>query len=189
MKLNRKGVTIVEIIVSLALISTVLIFLMNMFLNMRGTYLTSKIDADYDMLVSTFVKSIGDDIIDYGLENVEYKRGSANKSEVILTFNTYRPTKLSQKIKKVIELYIDSEGEYHLSYSYDSSVTDNVVSAERITNVVRKLPSDCIVDAEKNIHIIELDNRAVEIKIPITNSNGTDYSINVYGVYQNDDET
>ncbi len=185
-KLNKSGVTLVEIIVSLALISAVLIFLMSLFVNVRGTYNTSKAEADYDMLVSTFIRGIGDDIDKYGLLNVEYKEGVSNKSEVILTFNAYRPTKLSQKIKKVLKMYLDSEGTYHLSYAYDADVTDNVVSNERITNVVREIPKDGIIDASEVIHIRRLDGKAIEIRVPIMNAEGTDYTINIYGIIQED---
>ena len=42
MKLNDKGMTLVEIIVSIALISIVLIFLLNLFINVQANYRFSK---------------------------------------------------------------------------------------------------------------------------------------------------
>ena len=44
--LNKRGVSIIEIIVSLGLISIVLIFLINLFLQFRGKYIQSKTEAD-----------------------------------------------------------------------------------------------------------------------------------------------
>lgn len=184
MKLDKKGITLVEIVVSLALISTVLIFLMGLFINVRGTYVSSKAMADYDMLVATFVKSVGDDIKNYGLLSVEYKEGSEFASEVVFTFNAYRPTKLSQRIKKVLKIYMDVTGQYHMSYAYDADVSDNIVSAERTTNVVREIPKDGIIDAVENIHIRQLETKAVEVRVPITTSTGADYTINIYGIIE-----
>lgn len=187
MRFNKKGMTLVEIIVSIALISVVLIFLMSLFLNVRGTYMSSRAEAEYDMLLSTFIKSIGDDIENYGLLSVEYKDDT--KSEVIFTYNAYRPTKLSQRIKKVLKIYLDSQGSYHLSYVYDAEITEDIVSNERITNVVREIPKDGIIDAYEPIKIKKLSNQAVEVKVSLINANGTNYDINIYGLIEKDIES
>ncbi len=186
MRLNKKGMTLVEIIVSIALISTVLIFLMSLFLNVRNTYVTSKAEADYDMLLSTFIKAIGDDIEKYGLIGVEYKAGSGNKNEVIFEFNAYRPSKLSQRIKKVLKVYPTVRDSYQISYVYDATVTEDIVSNERITNVVRETPEGGIIDPYEPIQIKPLESKAVEVKIPLINENGTNYDINIYALLVND---
>lgn len=180
--MNKKGMTLVEIIVSLGLIAIVLTFLLNLFISVRGTYNTSKIQADYDIITATLIKTIGDDIENYGLRTVERISTAKNGSAVILTFDAYRPSKLSERIRKVLKVYQDTRGHYFISYAYDSKYTQNITSKERITNVARELPEDVIIDTRENIKINKLGNKAVEIKIPISNSRGTNYSINVYGL-------
>ena len=64
--------TLIEIIVTITLLGIVLLFLMNLFLKVRNTYNKSSVQADYNMLVATMIKAIGNDIDDYGLYSVEY---------------------------------------------------------------------------------------------------------------------
>lgn len=185
MKLNKKGMSLIEIIVSLALIAIVIIFLMNLFINVRGVYNNSKIQADYDIISATIARSVGDDIEKYGLLSVEYIETAGDKSKVLLTFDAYRSSKLSERIQKVLKIYDNIDGDLFISYAYDPTITKNITGNERITNVARELPDDAILVTEEYINIRRLDTTAVEIKIPITNSKGTDYSINIYGMINN----
>lgn len=182
MKLNKRGMTLVEVIVSLALIAIVLVFLMNLFINVRGTYNKSKIQADYDIITATIDKSVGDDIEKYGLLDVDYDINTSDGSKVVFTFKAYRPSNLSERIQKVLKIYDDAKGNYYVSYAYDSNITKYITGKERITNVARQLPEDVILNAGEYIKIVRLSDKAVEIKIPIQNSKGTDYSMNIYGL-------
>lgn len=193
MKLDKKGMTLVEIIVSLALISIVLIFLMNLFIKVRGTYNQSKIQSDYEILTSNIIKAVGDDIENYGLYSVEYENTSA-KSAVILTFDEFRPTKLSERIKKVLRVYYKNN-HYYISYSYESSSspestlasrTDNITSKERVTSNIRPIPTDVVIDSNKYINLetkSESDgSKIIEINIPLANEKGNIYDINIFGI-------
>lgn len=179
MKLDKKGMTMVEIIVSVALISIVLIFLMNLFVKVRTTYAQSKIQSDYEILTSNVIKAMGDDIDKYGLKSVEYE-SEDSKSSIILEFNAFRPTQLSERIKKVLRLYFVNN-HYYINYSYDASLSPNLTSAERVTSVIREIPDDVVIDSRNYIEL-KKKNDLVEIKVPMANSKGTVYDINVYGI-------
>ncbi len=200
MKLNKKGMTMVEIIVSISLISIVLIFLMNLFVKVRGTYNQSKIQADFDVLNATIIKAIGNDIDLYGLKEVKYIGAESHVtyadrgtySAVQLTFGEYRPSKLSEPIKKILKVYY-SGNRYYVSYGYDSVITNNVTSAERLTNVVREAPEGIVFNAKHYIQLLENGvgvnasntlNRIVEIKIPVSTEKGNIYDINIFGVIE-----
>lgn len=183
-RLDKKGMTMIEIILSIALISIVLIFLMSLFLKVRGTYNQSKIQSNYETLGANVIKAIGNDIENYGLYSVEYDTDSDANSAVIFTFNTFRPQHLSERIKKVLRVKFD-ENKYILSYMYESKFTTSITSTERVTGVLRELPSDVIVDSSKYIELTKHNlgvDTLVEIKVPMSNEKGTIYDINVYGL-------
>lgn len=196
MKLDKKGMTLVEIIVSIALISLVLIFLMGLFIKVRGTYNQSKIQSDYEILVANIVKSVGDDIENYGLYSVEYENAS-KKDALILTFDEFRPTKLSERIKKVLRVYFRNN-KYYVSYSYEStssynsttsSRTNNITSEERLTSNIRPIPADIVIDSDNYINLekkVESDGSAiVKINIPLSTAKGNIYDINIFGTIRN----
>lgn len=199
--MNSKGMTLVEIIVSLALISIVLIFLLNLFLLIRTTYTASKMEAEYDLIVSNVVDAVSNDISKYGLESVKEIEEVADHAAYLLTFNAYRPTKLANKIEKVLEVYPESKDgiiRYFINYSYNTKynnpptftkITD-IVSDERKTGISRQIPEDALLDSTRYIHIKEMDSSAassferqvIEIKIPLANKSGTKYDINIYAI-------
>ena len=189
--MKKRGVTIIEIIVSLALISIVLIFLINLFLQIRSTYILSKTETDFGTISSTFIKAIGDDIETYGLKNVEYKAGVNNYASLIITFKEYRPTKLSENIKKVLKVY-ELGNDYYVSYTYDTSVLEdkNLSSAERLTNIVRELPSSAVLNTDMFISVDKLETSkidAVQISLPIANKDGNTYDIIVSGIIEEEE--
>lgn len=192
MKLDKKGMTLVEIIVSLALISLVLIFLMSLFIKVRGTYNQSKIQADYEILVANIVKAVGDDIENYGLYSVEWEDKLKHEA-LIITFDEFRPSKLSERIKKVLRVYF-RENKYYVSYSYESigsynstaaSRTADITSDERITSNIRPIPEDVVIDSNNYINL-EKENwpdgsAIIKINIPLSNAKGNIYDINIFG--------
>lgn len=193
--------TLIEIIVSLALISIVLIFLLNLFLLIRTTYNQSKMEAEYDLIVSNVIDSVSADINRYGLKNIKEIETVDNHAAYLLTFNAYRPTKLSGHIEKVLEIYPESKDgtlKYFINYSYNTKYENpplyykatDLIANEKITNIAREIPSDAMLDSTRYIHIDEmpeneastLGHKAVEIKIPIANKSGTKYDINIYAL-------
>ena len=183
MKLNKKGMTMVEIIVSISLLSIVLIFLMGLFVKIRTTYNQSIIKSDYDILVANILNAIGDDIDEYGLYGVDYEN-SEEKSVVIFTYDTFRSSHLSDRIKKILRVYFKNN-RFYISYAYESKYTPDITSLERISGVVREMPSDVSVDRSNYIELYKTPvgmDVLVEVKIPLSDSQGNIYDINTYGL-------
>lgn len=202
MRLNKKGMTMVEIMVSVVLISIVLIFLMNLFVSVRNTYNQSKIQSDYEMLQSNIINSIGKDVENYGLTKIEV---NADHDTAVFTYNAYRQTNLSKNIVKVLKIYRDAKDKFFISYGYESCsgsnvdmCTTNITSLERITNVVREFPEDAILGGTGYILIKDdstplnygingsksnatfSTSNLIEIKIPLSNHYGNIFDINIY---------
>lgn len=180
MSLNKKGTTLTEIIVSIGLISVILVFLINLFLNIKNVYITNKVQSDYQMVVSSIIDAVGTDIEKYGLKSVTCKD---NGKRAVLEFNEYRPTDLSQHIKKVIDLTEGDEG-FIISYIYDKYETPNITAKERMTHVVRSIPKEAILNIGNYIqcNTASYDVKVAKIKIPMITPEGTVYDINIYGL-------
>lgn len=69
MKLNNKGVTLVEIIISVALISIVLIFLFNLLIQVNNENSDNEVRASYLVNQSTFIKQIEEDFLDFNFSS------------------------------------------------------------------------------------------------------------------------
>ncbi len=180
MKLNKKGITLIEIIVSVTLISIVLIFLINLFIKVRNVYNRSQIQTEYKMLASNVIKAIQDDIENFGLANIKYI-DKTSKYAVLITFDTSRPTYLSEPIRKILKIYND-KGTYYISYAYDGDYSAYLTSDERSSGVVREMPSDIILNSDTNYIELTKKENIYKIKIPISNELGNIYDINIVGV-------
>lgn len=75
MKLNNKGMTLVEIIISIALISIVLLFMFSLLINVNDMNISSNINSTYLVNKALIIKNIEEDIRDankieiYGCKN------------------------------------------------------------------------------------------------------------------------
>lgn len=90
MKLNNKGVTLVEIIISVALISIVLVFLFSLLIQVNNQNSDNEIKSSYLIYQSTFTKQIEEDFLDYKLSsattscNAQASTGETNKDYLYL---------------------------------------------------------------------------------------------------------
>lgn len=66
MKLNNKGITLVEIIISVALISIILIFLFSLLIQVNNENSDNEVKSSYLVNQATFIKQIEEDFLDYG---------------------------------------------------------------------------------------------------------------------------
>ena len=64
MKLNNKGITLVEIIISVALISIVLVFLFNLLIQVNNENSDNEVRSSYLVNQATFIKQIEEDFIE-----------------------------------------------------------------------------------------------------------------------------
>ncbi len=180
MKMNKRGITLVEIIVSIGLISIVLIFLIDLFIKIRNVYIHSQVQTEYKILASKVINAVQSDIKDYGLANIKYVNKSS-KQAILITFNTNRPTHLSEPIQKVLRIYND-DGKYFISYAYDSSYSSYLTNDERVNRLIRQMPEDVILNGGTDYIELTKDENIYKIKIPISNQEGNIYDINMVGV-------
>lgn len=187
--MNKKGITLIEIIVSISLISVVMIFLVSLFLRVNMTYMTGKVNSKYNMLKADIIKAVGDDLENYDLLSAKYypEYGREKDEAVVFEFDEYRESKLSERIKKVLRVYFEYD-EYKISYAYEVDCeehedicSDNLTSKERVTTVIRDVPEGTTLGHDKHIEFME-NNEIVKIKIPIEDKSGNIYDINIYGV-------
>lgn len=182
---NKRGMTVVEIIVSIALISVVLIFLMKIFINLRGVTNQSKTDLNYEMLAANVIKAVGKDINKYTVYKVE----RLDEHSIRITYNDYRPTSLDERISKVLKVY-ESGDKFFISYAYDS---ENLTSGERSEAVIREIPDKSILDDTTRVQlkpskdIFKDDKDIFEIKIPLSTDKSVVYDINIFGVIEKND--
>lgn len=188
---DNKGFTLVELLVSLVLISIVLVFIMGLFVQVRGVYNQSKLNSKFENSRTNILKAIYTDINNYGLISSSVVRVSG-KEEVALTFNDYRPSQPGKRIVKVLKVETDSGGNKIITYYYrpctesPSYCTQNITNEERLSNVQEKYDSDTTVG---KISWNTSKNKLDELKIPIKDSAGNNYDIDVYIKKTNDTAT
>lgn len=206
MKLNNKGVSLTEMLVSIALISVLLIFLVNLFVKVRGDYNNSKINAEHEMIKSNILKAVYTDLNEYEyamiycydennnpyIDNIFEIRGTDNcaSNKIVFEYDAPRLSNPSQNITKVLEY---DEDKSVLKYGYvrcDSTnanyCTENITSKERTENVSRNVPNDTVIGKfklgnPKNFSHSDLSSVEIrEVKIPIMSQKGESYDINIY---------
>jgi len=177
---RKKGVTLMEIIVSLVLISVVLIFLMVLFVRVRGNYKFGKLSIDYEVAVGNIIRAVGNDIENYGLRSVECENTQCDA--LVMIYDDFRSTKLNDRIKKVLRIVYENNL-YSISYAYEEKYTGEIQDEEKFTKVYVTLPQSAILNTSKYIVLKEVQD-VLKIKIPLSDNNGTVFDINIYGVYE-----
>ena len=153
--MNKKGMTLVEIIVSIVLVSIILIFVTRLLITVNGLYKKSKLEVDFEVLNTLLIDAVSTDINRYGVNKIET---DGNKS-VIITFNAYRESNLSEHIMKRLSLTSD----------------------ERARNFVRKVPDGAIIDEANFVQYNSFNNSGLnELRVKMLASNGNDFTSNIY---------
>lgn len=67
---NNKGMTIIEILISICIISIVVLLLFNMLIQVRNEDVSNQIQSNFVINQSTFIKELEEDIINYGVKSV-----------------------------------------------------------------------------------------------------------------------
>ena len=92
--MNKKGMTLVEIIVSIVLVSIILIFITRLLITVNGLYKKSKLEVDFEVLDTILIDTISTDINRYGVKSVSLD----GKKSVTITFNAFRESNLNELI-------------------------------------------------------------------------------------------
>lgn len=171
--MNKKGMTLVEVIVSIVLVSIILIFITKLLISVNSLYKKSKLEVDYEVLNALLIDAISTDIKKYGVNEI-----NVTNNAVTITFNSYRESKLDEPIKKRLSLTSDAS---YIKYEY---VNDNLTSDERTDNFVRKIPTGAIIDENNFISYTKFDSdtnsKLNEIRVKMLASNGNDFTINIF---------
>ncbi len=176
---GKKGLTLMEVIVSLVLISVVLIFLMVLFVRVRGNYKFSKLRVDYEVAVGNIIRAVGNDIENYGLLRAECE--TTRCDALVMTYDDFRSTKLNERIKKVLRIEYKNNL-YSISYAYEKKYTSEIQDEEKFTKVYVTLPESAILNNPRYIVLKEVQD-VLKIQIPLSDKNGNCFDINIYGVY------
>ena len=193
MKLNKKGVTIVEIIISIALISMVLIFLVSMLIRVNDMNKNSEVNSTYLISKALVIKNIEDDLKDVTSVTVsncsisDFNSSHDNtKPWFCVKFNyegVSTPGYLAIYYSNKKTVYLDDEdddgnlitqeGTYVISYYHGSPTIERTLpdfEKYNITGTSFKYLNNVSLGSD-------VSNGFYKLEIPIIGCDGKDYSI------------
>ena len=203
MKLNKKGITLVEIIISIALISIVLVFLFSLLVDVKDMNDEASINSDYLINKALILKNIEEDL---DKAKTELKINTCEINDFYTTYNTYKDSledkqKASECIKFIFNddnnnvaylgiYYYKNKETYVISYIHGNTKATRLLPEFEKYNVkdgkikdefkIKYSNSDNTTDTT-NVPItgeMRLGNNIFhKIEIPIIGSDGKDYSI------------
>ena len=124
---KSKGTTLIEIMISILLISFIMIFLFNILINMREEYNLSSQRSQDSLNRATFTRIIQNDLIEVGLKQINISNdGNKNKFCIEFQLNDLSTKKLTvenvvENDKEVGRVIYDGEGWTLSSGTYDIS--------------------------------------------------------------------
>lgn len=174
--MNKKGMTLVEIIVSIVLVSIILIFITRLLITVNGLYKRSKLEVDFEILDTLLIDAVESDVNRYAVKSV-----STDGKSITFIFNAYRESKLDENIVK--KLSLTDDGGY-IKYEQVGSINSPLTSDERAKNFVRKIPDNAILDLNDCFTYDELYSdstfKLYEIRFKVLSSNGNDFTANMF---------
>ena len=192
MRLNNKGITLIEIIVSIVLISIVLVFLSIMLVDVKDLNDESQSSSLYFIRSSLLIKTIEDDLRKY--EEIKIKTNDCS------LFNAYMN---SSKFKECLRFefeggtfgylglfYLGTEGKYTVSYTHGNFRMTEIftdfekynLSGDDLKNEFLRM--NIVYDSDNKIYYddskeLVSSNRDVLINIPMIGNDGKDYTISI----------
>ena len=86
MKLNKKGITLIELIISIALISIVIMFLFRLLIDVRYSENNTDFNRANQQTRAVILKRVQQDFLDRKLIKIEDKTNSTNETSIDLTY-------------------------------------------------------------------------------------------------------
>lgn len=120
--LNKKGTSLVELIISIALISVVLVFMIKLLVDINNTETNSTYAEDNQLKRAEIIKTIENDLLDKKIKNIE----SEGALEITFTFDNGKTSVINVEEKKLS--YTDSLGD-KTSWSLSDNATYDVEKA------------------------------------------------------------
>ena len=153
---NKKGMTIVELLLSIVLISLVLVFIMQLCLRARNAYLNNSKNVKYELSKSIIINAVMDDYINRGISNI------------VKTDNSLVFTYADNTVKILLVEHLDDTILIKYSGGDDATIGREYDVDEIDYNFI----------TEKNIS--STTNSLTEYKIVLNGKDGYNYSINIY---------
>lgn len=186
----NKGTSILEILVSVVIISIVMIFLTNLLIKVKGQDKDSQVKANYLINQSLFIKTINEDVLDIGISDV-----TSPCTEDYITLGVLRQDSSSKTFDKNNCVQIEyNNGDYGFLLFYqdivdyykdDNSDTKNLVrytrgSFDKKTNSTENDPESFkeVLSLTK-----EYPDEATMGKITIKKKNDNLVNADLYNVY------
>ena len=188
MKLNKNGTTLVELVVSIALLSIVMIFMFRLLVDVNNDKYNNDFAEDNQIIRAEIIKTIEEDLKTKNLDNV-YKKGdnqiifhfgpnstdfySLIKNGNILTFNGSRTKKWTMKSCQLGEIHenlFGSDNSYKIVNS-DNEIVSFMINIEVYTNndnnsrIEYKNRDDISPDVENNFWFTKKNNLIDDITI------------------------
>lgn len=86
--MNKKGYTLVELIVALSLLSIIIVFMMSLLVDLKAQEKEAGIDSEAQIMEATIVKAINSDIVKKGVNNFSSLVSTNENEDIIkITFN------------------------------------------------------------------------------------------------------
>lgn len=148
MKLNKKGVTLVELVVSISLISIVLVFLLRLLIQLREMDDKSLKMLEYQEKTSLIIKYVQDEIKDYNDCNFTL---SSNTLEITCS-NEDIKMRLSKSDNNTITIKNDEETKKYI-FPADAKIREIVTKNEDNGWSIYKID---VTDDKDNIYPIEI---------------------------------
>lgn len=165
MKLNKKGMTLVEIIISIALISIVLVFLFSLLVDVKDMNDEASINSDYLINKALILKNIEEDLD--GADSLTLNTCEIN--DFYTTYDTYKnDLEVKQKANECISFDFKANKAYLGIYYYKNKNSYVISYIHGDTKATRLLPEFEKYNVDKDNGIIK---SGFEIKY--SNSNGT----------------
>lgn len=190
---NQKGVTIVEIVVSVALISLVIIFIFNLMITVKNINDDSNSSSTNIINQNIIIRKVQADFKDLELTKVDSCSSDDIKNLMVSNYN--------QKTSYCLKLsYAGGEVGYLIYYSYHNNTSNkdlNIIGYSRENNVVLRetdvVPQNNNEDSENNNYPLKVNtscpsdesnvNCALNIVMPVVDSVGNNYDINLNYIY------
>lgn len=193
MKLNNKGISLVEIIISITLISMIIVFLLSVFITVRYEDQTSKELSQLKLNQALITKEIETDFIERELIGIESCQDSSLRStdsvrKIIKSPNNSLNLSAGSNCLKLIynpSKGVDNVG-YLLYYSYNYAYGDKIhVTGYHRGNksIVRETYN---APTKQGTALVNCYGAScvVTVNLPIIAENGDDYGINLSYISQ-----
>lgn len=206
--MNKKGMTLVEIIISIALISIVILFLFSLLINVKDINEESEVNSSYLIMKALIIKNIEEDMSEISdkltIKKCENKDDSS-KPGITQIYSNWAPDSNVTNSDKwlCINFYyadkIEEEPKDHLLgiYYYSNAKNNHGTSGSYVisyisSNKTTRLLNDFVVSKQQSgnlsISFKPLINPAsigdsnkyfLNINIPLIGTDNKDYSINI----------